>query len=59
MEANHTTNASRLQELEAAKARLHERRSRLLELQQIDSEEQRLNQEIATLRAELPTNTNV
>jgi hypothetical protein len=47
--AAQSNGSSRIQELRVAKARLEERRSRLLALQAIDSEEEKLNQELIML----------
>ena len=43
---------SRMREIEEAKLQLQERRKRLLALQQMDEEEERLNQELESLKAE-------
>jgi hypothetical protein len=43
---------SRMREIEETKLRLQERRKRLLALQQVDEEEDRLNQELESLKAE-------
>ena len=45
-------NLSKIQEIEAAKARLQERRKRLVELQYVDEEEEKLNHQLATLRSQ-------
>jgi hypothetical protein len=43
--------ANRIKEIEAAKAKLQERKRRLMELQQVEAEEDRLNEELTALRA--------
>jgi DNA-binding FadR family transcriptional regulator len=43
-------NSDRINELEQAKAQLQERRTRLLALQHLDAEEERINRELAALQ---------
>jgi hypothetical protein len=49
-----STNSSRIQEPRAAKARLEERRSKLLAPQAIDSEEEKIIQELKQLEGQGP-----
>jgi hypothetical protein len=45
-----STDTSRMEEIEVAKLRLQERRKRLLELQHVDEEEDRLNRELESIK---------
>jgi Ser-Thr-rich glycosyl-phosphatidyl-inositol-anchored membrane family len=57
--ASQPINSSRIQDIEAAKAKIQERRARILALQQMDAEEDKLNQELAVLQVEASGNGNI